>query len=526
MIGGAYSSQPMSEATRQAPPARSGLHRVFAADHPWPLHTADATRRLEAAASAALAPHDLMARAGLATARLAAAVAPHAHRVTVLAGPGNNGGDAIVAALHLQQRGLAVQALTVGDRSRLPADAAEAWTRAEALGLPMTSDLAALAEADLLIDGLLGLGAARAPTDPLAAAIAAANASARPILAIDLPSGLSADHGRVLGEQAIDARWTLSLLTLKPGLFTGAGRDHAGEVWFDDLGVAGGDAQAWLGAWAAAPPPGFAPRRHAQHKGSFGDCYVVGGAAGMQGAARLAARAALTAGAGRVYLSPLDASAAVADQPELMQRPQVWRGETSLLQAATIVCGCGGGEAVREALPSLLANAGRLVLDADGLNAIATDLALREALQRRAAAGQATILTPHPLEAARLLGITAAEVQADRLAAAERLAAATGAVVVLKGSGTVIAAPRQPAWVNTSGHAALAAPGSGDVLAGWTGGLWAGLGTRPDGGWWAARAAVWLHGHAADHALAVQPRHRLLPLRAGDLVDAMAAALD
>jgi ADP-dependent NAD(P)H-hydrate dehydratase / NAD(P)H-hydrate epimerase len=511
---------------RPAPPPGSGPQRVFAAAQAWPLHDADATRQLEATALATAAPHALMARAGLATARLALAVAPHARRIGVLAGPGNNGGDAVVAALHLQRLGIAVQVLGLADRGRLPADAADAWARAEAQGLPMAGSLADLATADLLIDGLLGLGATRAPAGPLAAAIAAANAGASPILAIDLPSGLSADHGRVLGGQAIRARWTLSLLSLKPGLFTGAGRDHAGEVWYDDLGVAGGDAQAWLGDRAAAPPPGFGPRRHTQHKGSFGDLHVVGGAPGMTGAAVLAARAALTAGAGRVYLSLLDPAPIAPDRPELMRRPEVWRAGATLLQRATFVCGCGGGEAVRDALPPLLSDAGRLVLDADALNAIAGDAALQESLRRRASLALATILTPHPLEAARLLGITAADVQADRLAAATRLAATTQAVVVLKGSGSVVAVPGQPPWINASGHAALATPGSGDVLAGWIGGLWAQRDAGPEAAAWAARASVWLHGHAADRALALHPRHRVLPLRAGDLVDAMAAALD
>jgi hydroxyethylthiazole kinase-like uncharacterized protein yjeF len=525
MSGGAYSAPPMPHAASPSSPSAPGPRPVFAAAHPWPLHDAEATRRLEVAATAAVAPHALMARAGLATARLALAVAPHARRVMVLAGPGNNGGDAVIAALHLHQLGLAVMVADLADRGRLPPDAADAWTQAEATGLPAVGDLSHLAQTDLVIDGLLGLGAKRAPAGRVAAAIAAANASAAPILAIDLPSGLSADHGRVLGEQAVRAHWTLSLLSLKPGLFTAAGRDHGGDVWFDDLGVAGAAPQAWLGARTAAPTPGFEPRRHGQHKGSFGNVHVVGGAPGMAGAAHLAARAALTAGAGRVYLSPLD-PAAPPDRPELMRRPQVWQEAATTLRSATVVCGCGGGTAVGKALPPLLAAAGRLVLDADALNAVAAAPVLREALRDRGGRGLSTILTPHPLEAARLLGVSTADVQADRLASASRLAAATGAVVVLKGSGTVVTVPDEPPWINASGHAALATPGSGDVLAGWIGGLWAQRGDSAKAAAQAARAAVWLHGHAADRALAQHPRHRHLPLRADDLVDAMAAALD
>jgi hydroxyethylthiazole kinase-like uncharacterized protein yjeF len=508
-----------------SPPA-SSPQRVFAATTPWPLHDVAGTRRIEGAALARSAPHALMARAGLATARLALAVAPHARRIVVLAGPGNNGGDGLIAALHLWRRGLEVRVVQLADRSRLPADAADAWQQAHDAGLPIDADCPALAAADLLIDALLGLGASRAPDGAIAECIAAANASGRPILAIDLPSGLSADHGRVLGAQAVRACWTLSLLTLKPGLFTAEGRDHAGEVWLDDLGVRPDDASAWLGAWGAPPEPGFQPRRHAQHKGSFGDVYVVGGAPGMQGAAWLAARAALSAGAGRVYLSALGPDVALPSLPELMQRRQVWDADAATLGRSTIVCGCGGGAEVAVALPALLAHGGRLLLDADALNAIACQPALMVQLGARNAAGRPTLLTPHPLEAARLLGTTAAEVQADRLAAAQRLAADSGAVVLLKGSGTVIAAPGRRPWVNASGNAALAAPGSGDVLAGWIGGLWARQPAADDDAvWFAARAGAWLHGHAADRHLSARPAGAHLPLRAGDLIDAMAAAL-
>lgn len=475
-----------------------------------------------------------MARAGHGVARLALALAPHARRITALVGPGNNGGDAIIAALHLMRAGIEVEALALADPTRLPGDAADAWQQARAAGLPIALGAAAFApsrlqRAGLILDGLLGLGATRAPEGAIAEAIAAANASGRPILAIDLPSGLSADHGRVLGEQAIRARWTLSLLALKPGLFTGAGRDHAGDPWFDDLGVSdAGAASAWLSAWHEPPPPGFPPRQHRQHKGSFGDLFVVGGAPGMHGAAELAAHAALTAGAGRVYLSMLDAALGTAFAPrwpELMAAPRIWDGGAERLAGATVVCGCGGGTAVAQVLPALLAHAGRLVIDADGLNALARERALLSALRARAPNGRPTILTPHPLEAARLLGSSAGDVQADRLAAARALADASAAVVVLKGSGSVIAAPGRTPWINASGNAALASPGSGDVLAGWIGGLWARQGPGDDG-WTSACRSVWLHGRAADRALADHPGHAHLPLRAGDLADAMAAALD
>ncbi len=493
---------------------------------PRPLHHSAATRAIEAAALAATAPHQLMAHAGLATARLALALWPHAQRIVVLAGPGNNGGDGLIAALQLQRLGRQVDVLHLADPARLPADAAHALQQAQQAGLRLHQQLPALAEADLIIDALLGLGATRAPSGAIAQAIAAANASGRPLLAIDLPSGLHADTGTLLGAEAIRAQATLSLLTLKPGLFTAEGRDHAGAVWFDRLDTAAADnsACAWLGSRVAPPPPGFRPRRHTQHKGSFGDLFVVGGADGMQGAAQLAAAAALAAGAGRVYLSPLSAPAPVnLARPELMQRPAVWRDDAGRLSSATVVAGCGGGNTVAAALPALLAHAGRLLLDADALNAIAADGSLQTALRARGDRGATALLTPHPLEAARLLGSSTAAVQADRLAAATTLAQQWQAVVVLKGSGSVIAAPGRTPWVNTSGNAALASAGSGDVLAGWAGALWAqqadaGL----DGAWFAARAAVWLHGHAADRAAG---ESALTALRAGDLIEAMRSAL-
>jgi hydroxyethylthiazole kinase-like uncharacterized protein yjeF len=483
---------------------------VSAANGPWPLHDTAASRAAEAAALAATPPQALMQRAGLAVARLALALAPHAQRVHVFAGPGNNGGDGLEAAIHLHRAGKRVTVVLLGDAARLPVDATEALRRALGAGVSIAAkqpdDVA-----DLNIDALLGLGTRRPAEGAIAAAIANLNATRAPVLAVDLPSGLHADTGVALGGIAVRASATLALLTLKPGLFTGAGRDHAGPVWFDPLGGVAADATASL-----IGPPVAWPRRHAQHKGSFGDVAVVGGAAGMTGAVWLAARAALAAGAGRVYCSPLDASAPLLDptRPELMGRPHWWAGAPPVLQASTVVCGCGGGTAVREALPPLLAHAGRLVLDADALNAIAADTALQSLLQARGGRGRPTVLTPHPLEAARLLGSNAASVQADRVAVAMQLAQRYASTVVLKGSGSVVAAPGQAPAINPSGNALLASAGTGDVLAGWIGGLWA----QQHDAWDAATAAVWLHGSAADRAAAAGETG---PLRAADLIEAM-----
>lgn len=488
--------------------------RFVSPDIAWPLHDAAASRAAEAAGLAQASPHALMQRAGLAVARLALAWAPHAQHVAVLAGPGNNGGDGLVAARHLRRAGREVHVRFTGDAGRLPPDAAAALADLQADGLALDRQPPAAAP-DLVIDALLGLGTRRAPEGALANAIAWANAQAAPVLAVDLPSGLHPDTGQPLGAAVVRAQATLSLLTLKPGLFTGRGRDLAGAVWLDDLDVAAGGATAGL-----AGAPSAVPRQHAQHKGSFGDVAVVGGAPGMVGALRLAAGAALAAGAGRVYASTLDGGLPFADaqRPELMGRERWWTAPPAVMGATTVVCGCGGGEAVREALSPLLSHAGRLLLDADALNAVAADGMLATLLAARAGRGRPTVLTPHPLEAARLLGRTTAAVQADRLAAARALADRFGAVVVLKGSGSVVAAPGRVPSVNPTGNALLASPGTGDVLAGWAGGLWAQA--AADAAFDVVVAAVWQHGAAADRAAAAGQTR---PLRAAELVDAMRA---
>jgi hydroxyethylthiazole kinase-like uncharacterized protein yjeF len=241
----------------------------------------------------------------------------------------------------------------------------------------------------------------------------------------------------------------------------------------------------------------------------------------MTGAALLAARAAHAAGAGRVFVELLDGHAANVDvlRPELMLRHE-WTAHAApdTLKQATVVCGCGAGDVVRTALPRLLAHAARLVIDADALNLVAADDMLRQQVRLRAARGQSTVVTPHPLEAARLLSRSSSEVQSDRLRAAQALAESLECAVVLKGSGTVLAAPSRTPRINASGNASLATAGTGDVLAGWLGGHWAQR-TEADPferAWQAAVHTAWLHGFAADEAA-------LPVLRAGDLIERMAA---
>ena len=492
----------------------------------WSLFDAAASRRIEKTALAATAPRALMAAAGQGVARLALAVAPQARRVQVWAGPGNNGGDGLVAARHLHQAGLEVAVNLLGDAGRLPADAQHALAQARQAGVRIVSGVdrpwADGRPGDALIDALLGLGSRRAPDGLLADAVLRMQHTGVPVLAVDLPTGLCGDTGRLLGDAAVVATHTLALLTLKPGLFTALGRDFAGRVWFDGLGVGTGTVPA--SATLSGPEtlrkllPG---RNHAQHKGSFGDVLVLGGAPGMGGATLLAASAALTAGAGRVYLTRLDGdSAPSAARPELMPRSLNDALAPDFLAHCTVVCGCGGGSAVRAVLPAVIAHAARLVLDADALNALAVDADLRVALLQRGKAGAPTVLTPHPLEAARLLGITAAGVQVQRQHKAQDLADQLGACVVLKGSGTVIAAPGRTPGINPTGNARLGSAGTGDVLAGWLGGLWSQ--TASQQGFEAAAASVWLHGHAAEQGDASALR---LPLRAADLIEAMAASL-
>ena len=491
----------------------------------WPLFDTATSRQIEQAALAIHPPQALMAQAGLALAKLALAVTPACRQVWIAAGPGNNGGDGLVAGRLLHQQGWSVRISLVGAPDQRPADAAWALQQAQQAGVTIETGLAGPAPGTgLCIDALLGLGNRRAPQGAIAQAVRLLNASAVPVLAVDLPTGLCGDTGRRLGDDVVSAAHTLALLTLKPGLFTGQGRDQSGQVWLAGLGVdlsattasALLQGQFLLRQWLPA-------RQHAQHKGSFGDVLVIAGAPGMGGAASLAARAALAAGAGRVYLARLDGDPQPdALRPELMPRNLAQALQPALLAGATVVCGCGGGAAVAAVLPAVLAHAARLVLDADALNAVATDPALLRALLDRAARGQPSVLTPHPLEAARLLACTTAEVQADRLAAARALAQRCRATLLLKGSGTVVVAPGGRPSINPTGNARLGSAGSGDVLAGWLGGLWSqtfAAGAGDAQGLNAARAAAWLHGRAAEAG------DTRLALPAGDLIEAMQSAL-
>jgi ADP-dependent NAD(P)H-hydrate dehydratase / NAD(P)H-hydrate epimerase len=490
-----------------------------------PLYTIAATRTLEAQAANNLPPHTLMQRAGLSIARLACAIAPHANTIWLACGPGNNGGDGLEAAMHLQLWGKQPVVTWLGDEAHCPPDALASLQRARDAGVSISTQMPPLIPPrwDIAIDALLGIGAHHLPQGAMQACWLAMRQARAPLLCVDTPSGLNVDTGCWLPSDDPDATkiiaanadsmpanshfssqnhpliTTLSLLTLKPGLFTAQGRDACGDVWLDDLGIFHDthEPNFWLTGQDSCHN---APRLHASHKGSFGDVAVIGGAAGMQGAALLAARAALYAGAGRVFVGLLDrllsqdavqgAIQVDLQQPELMLRD--WRELD--LGAMTVVCGCGGGDAVRAALPQVLSQAPRLVLDADALNHIAVDTQLQTQLKARQQRQQSTMLTPHPLEAARLLATSTDNIQSNRLQQAQALADRLGCTVLLKGSGSVIASPGMIAHVNPTGNARLATAGTGDVLAGLCGAL-----MKQDSAHQAAVKAAFQHGLAATN---------------------------
>jgi hydroxyethylthiazole kinase-like uncharacterized protein yjeF len=479
---------------------------ILSRSHAWPILEPEQVRQLEPLLQA-LSPTPLMQSAGLACARLALAVAPHARRIWVAAGPGNNGGDGLEAALHLHQWGKEVVVSLMTSTGPGPADAQSALQRAQQAGVSIQSGvptewLQQMDAQDLCIDALLGIGATRPLSADLLACVQAMNNCLAPVLAIDVPTGLNPQSGQWLGGDsdnngdhlAVRADHTLSLIAVQAGLLMGHGRDASGQIWLEDLGYLASQHQVPPLAWLNAPYTS-APKPHASHKGSHGDVAVIGGEGmatqgmDMTGAAILAATAALHAGAGRVILSLLSGQTSDSAPPDVMQR-EFKRFE---LEKLHVVCGCGGGSAVQEVLPEVLRRSAQLVLDADGLNAVAQEPSLQQTLRQRGKE-QPTVITPHPLEAARLLGCNTAQVQNDRLKAAQELAERIQCCVVLKGSGTVIVAPGHTTRINITGNGRLAIGGTGDVLAGLVGARMAqGLSAFD-----AACAAVAQHGQVAD----------------------------
>jgi hydroxyethylthiazole kinase-like uncharacterized protein yjeF len=479
-----------------------------------PLYLTNGMRALEAAALQHEPQARLMERAGLAAAEFVRELAAGPKRaVLVLAGPGNNGGDAFEVATHLKRWHYRVDVLFTGDAAKLPHDAAQAFAKWKAADGRLLPALPPAAHYDLVVDGLFGIGLTRPLAGVPAELVSAANALPGTKLALDIASGINADTGAVLGV-AFRATHTITFIAGKPGLYTLDGPDHCGEVHLADLG---------LDAAALAPPEGqlvteaavaqpLLARPRNFHKGLAGSLAVIGGAAGMVGAALLAGRAALRLGAGKVFLGLLTDHPPYVDyaQPELMLRKlEQLLGDVPLTAVAA-----GPGLGTEAAAQRVLAQALRLevpvVLDADALNLVAAYGVLQSAVQTRRAP---TLMTPHPAECARLLDATTAEVQSDRIAAAKRLAARFKAWVALKGNGTVVASPAGRWWINASGNPGMASAGMGDVLTGIAGALAAqGLDAGD-----ALIAAVYVHGAAADALVArgVGPAG----LTAGELID-------
>ena len=433
-------------------------------------------------------------------------------RVLVCAGPGNNGGDGFVMARELARAGVPVSILFDSDPARLPADAAAAYHSCRGTSADFCRQVPP-GNFSLVVDALFGIGLARAIEGDYAALIARINAYAGPVLALDIPSGLDGDSGRVLG-CAVRATHTLSFIGGKPGLFTLDGPDHCGAVTIADLELA---LDGLPGALLSTADfrAGLVPRARNSHKGSYGSLAVIGGAPGMTGAALLAARAGLQLGAGRVFVGLLSALAVDPLQPELMLRTS----EDALTQGTVVVVGPGLGasDAAHELARRCASADIPLLLDADALNLIAAHPVLAARVRHRSAP---TLLTPHPAEAARLLGIATDEVQRDRVAAALQIAQRFRAHVALKGCGTVVAFPDGRWRINSTGNAGLATGGTGDVLAGMAGALLA-------QGWPADAAlcgAVHIHGMAAD--LLAAAGDGPIGIAAGELIPAARSTLN
>jgi hydroxyethylthiazole kinase-like uncharacterized protein yjeF len=462
--------------------------------------------------------------------------------VTIVSGKGQNGGDGLVVARLLRQKGCKARVALLAAPSTLKGDAAANLKKFQRAGgrcqaIDTDTKLATvlsplLQTSDLLVDAIFGTGL-NAPVKGVAAsAIALMNASSRPIVAIDLPSGLDADTGTVLGT-AVTATLTVTLARPKRGLYLGVGPNYAGVICVADIGIPAdliATAKIPVTLLDAASIRSLLPVRHrAAHKGTFGHAGLIAGSAGKTGAAAMAAMAALRIGAGLVTVATprsvsdvLEAKlleAMIFPVPETEARTLSKQALESLRAfaadktALAIGPGIGTHPDTQTLVHNLLVEVNKpMVLDADGINALAGH---REMLSR---AGGPLVLTPHPGEMARLLGITSAEVQRDRLGVAARLAREQHVCVVLKGAGTIVAGPDGRLAVNSTGNPGMATAGTGDVLTG----IITGLLAQGLSAWDAACAGVYLHGLAGDLAASEQGEMGLI---AGDVIQAIPWAL-
>jgi NAD(P)H-hydrate epimerase len=457
----------------------------------WP---ADALRRAEKAAadSLGLTLHELMFRAGEAAFTLARSTYPDAQHWLVLCGHGNNGGDGYVVARLAAAQGIRVTLLALESDKPLPDEAREArdaWLNAG--GMIHAPDIIWPEDVDVIIDGLLGTGLNTAPRDDVAALIEHANKHPAPVVALDIPSGLIAQTGATPGT-VIHATHTLTFIALKPGLLTGKARDVVGTLHHHSLG---------LDSWLAAQPTLISrfdasqlahwlpPRRPTSHKGDHGRLVIIGGDHGTAGAIRMTGEAALRAGAGlvRVLTRAENIAPIITARPELMVHELTPQSlEESLEWADVVVIGPGLGQQSwgQQALRKVENVRKPMLWDADALNLLAINPDKRHN----------RLLTPHPGEAARLLGCRVADVESDRLNSAQRLVKRYGGVVVLKGAGTVVADDAGHTGIIDAGNAGMASGGMGDVLSGIIGALLGQALTLYD----AACAGCVAHGAAAD----------------------------
>jgi NAD(P)H-hydrate epimerase len=478
---------------------------------PGAIYTAAQVRELDRQAIevCGIPGYELMTRAGHALADAVRDLWPAARSIVVLAGPGNNGGDGYVCARVAHARGLTAQVHAVAPPEALTGDARRAFEDCRAAGAGIRAFDPGALDGEVIVDSIFGIGITRPVTGRYADAIVAANASGRPVLAADLPSGLDADSGHPHGI-AIRAAATVSFIGRKLGCYVGAGPDHAGMRRYDALDV---PARAFVGVDAAADLIGpqavraaLPPRERTAHQGRYGHVLVIGGSPGMAGAARLAGVAALRCGAGLVSVATHPASVvAIGGQPELMTTATKGARELApLVTRASVLAigpGLGTGPWAIEMLDAALASERPLVVDADALNLLAQRRSEREDW----------VLTPHPGEAGRLLGTDAHRVQADRLGAARELQRRYGGTVVLKGAGTIVLSQSRRPAICDRGNPGMAVAGMGDVLTGVTAGIAAQCRELP----LAAAAAVYAHADAGDRAARAGERGLL----ASDVID-------
>jgi hydroxyethylthiazole kinase-like uncharacterized protein yjeF len=465
---------------------------------PVAVHTADQVRALDRHAidDLQIPSYTLMTRAGEAALGALRSCWPSAQRIAVVCGPGNNGGDGYVLARLAREQRLEVVAIGLHEPARLQGDARRAHDDFLAAGGTVRAWHAnCLRGTDVVVDAIFGVGLSRAVAGVAAEAIAAINGSDAHVLALDIPSGLHADTGDILGD-AVRAERTVTFIGLKLGFYLGEGPNCVGIVMFDALelppqALAQVEAAALRideEAIAALLPP----RRRTAHKGQQGNVLVIGGNIGMPGAARMTGEAALRAGAGLVTIATRheNVAAIVGARPELMCRGITSADElTTLISRADVVAlgpGLGQDEWAQTMFRTALANDRRAVIDADALNLLAQSPCTKAHW----------ILTPHPGEAARLLGKTAAEVQRDRLGAAREIAARYGGTVVLKGAGTLVVSDEGLPAICDRGNPGMASPGMGDVLTG----VIAGIAAQSADLTAAARVGVLVHALAGDMA--------------------------